>query len=125
MGNAWDTAKDGIMSEEDYPYEHKDGECRYNSSQAVGSVTGHESVAHNEEDLEKALYQIGYPISIAVHAGSSFQHYKEGIYNDPECVEGKLNHAICLSATTRLHPSLTGLSRTPGERTGVRTGTST
>ena len=23
MGNAWDTAKDGIMSEEDYPYEHK------------------------------------------------------------------------------------------------------
>ena len=64
MGNAWDTAKDGIMSEEDYPYEHKvqhyisythicfsktivfllkDGECRYNSSQAVASVTGHES----------------------------------------------------------------------------------
>merc|ERR1712083_901189 len=69
MGNAWDTAKDGIMSEEDYPYEHKDGECRYNSTQAVASVTGHESVAHNEHDLEKALYQIGYPISIAVHAG--------------------------------------------------------
>ena len=23
MGNAWDKAKDGIMSEEDYPYEHK------------------------------------------------------------------------------------------------------
>ena len=69
MGNAWDKAKDGIMSEEDYPYEHKvqhswplnyvssihiyfsktivfllkDGECRYNSSQAVASVTGHES----------------------------------------------------------------------------------
>ena len=69
MGNAWDNAKDGIMSEEDYPYEHKvhyswplsyisytlicfsetieillkDGECRYNSSQAVASVTGHES----------------------------------------------------------------------------------
>ena len=23
MGPAWDTAKDGIMSEEDYPYERK------------------------------------------------------------------------------------------------------
>merc|ERR1719500_1694398 len=76
MAPAWDSAKDGIMSEEDYPYERKEGECRYNSSQAVASVTGHETVAHNEHDLEKALYQIGYPISIAVHAGSSFQHYK-------------------------------------------------
>merc|ERR1712142_225103 len=70
MGNAWDTAKDGVMSEEDYPYEHKDGECRYNSSQAVASVTGHESVAHNEEDLERALFQVGYPISIAVDSGN-------------------------------------------------------
>ena len=86
MGPAWDTAKDGIMSEEDYPYERKvlfdisiyadifvssetsgvqckikysifsafwtkeniayslkEGECRYNSSQAVASVTGHET----------------------------------------------------------------------------------
>jgi len=104
MGNAWDTAKDGIMSEEDYPYEHKDGECRYNSSQAVASVSGHESVAHNEHDLEKALYQIGYPISIAVHAGSSFQHYKEGVYNDPECVEGKLNHAVLLVGYNKTAP---------------------
>merc|ERR1719507_853155 len=104
MGNAWDTAKDGIMSEEDYPYEHKDGECRYNSTQAVASVTGHESVAHNEHDLEKALYQIGYPISIAVHAGSSFQHYKEGVYNDPECVEGKLNHAVLLVGYNKTAP---------------------
>merc|ERR1712212_1434008 len=104
MGNAWDTAKDGIMSEEDYPYEHKDGECRFNSSQAVASVTGHESVAHNEHDLEKALYQVGYPISIAVHAGSSFQHYKEGVYNDPECVEGKLNHAILVVGYNKTAP---------------------
>ena len=27
MGNAWDKAKDGIMSEEDYPYEHKVQQC--------------------------------------------------------------------------------------------------
>jgi len=104
MGPAWDNAKDGIMSEEDYPYERKEGECRYNRSQAVASVTGHESVAHNEYDLEKALYQIGYPISIAVHAGSSFQHYKEGVYNDPECVEGKLNHAVLLVGYNKTAP---------------------
>ena len=30
MGPAWDTAKDGIMSEEDYPYERKVlSICRY------------------------------------------------------------------------------------------------
>jgi len=104
MGNAWDKAKDGIMSEEDYPYEHKDGECRYNSSQAVASVTGHESVAHNEEDLERALFQVGYPISIAVHSGNSFHHYKQGVYNDPECAEGKLNHAVLLVGYNKTAP---------------------
>lgn len=98
MSPAWNWVRDhgGIMTEADYPYQHKDGECRFNASQAVASVTGHHTVAHTEQDLEAALYQVGYPISIAIHAGATFHHYSQGVYSDPDCVEGKLNHAVLL-----------------------------
>jgi len=94
MVHAWDTAKAGIMSEEDYPYEHADKNCRFDSNKVVASTSGHKSVSHNEDSLEQALVQVGYPISVAIHVGNSFQHYKDGIYSDPECVNGKLNHGV-------------------------------
>ena len=55
IGSGFGVAQEGIMSEEDYPYEHKvglkqilvlqsfivqKGDCRYDSSKAVASVTG-------------------------------------------------------------------------------------
>ena len=43
MVKAWTTAEDGIMREEDYPYEHIEKECRYDANMAVSSVTGHKS----------------------------------------------------------------------------------
>jgi len=94
MVHAWETAEGGVMSEEDYPYEHADMNCRFDSNQVVASVSGHKSVSHNEDSLEKAVFQVGYPISVAIHAGASFQHYKDGIYSDPDCVNGKLNHGV-------------------------------
>merc|ERR1712228_103012 len=96
MGKAWDTAKGGVMTEEDYPYEHEEKECRFNANQAVSSVTGHHSVHHgDEEQLEQALVQIGYPVSIAVRASSTFRHYSSGVYDDVGCIDdGNLNHAI-------------------------------
>jgi len=49
---------------------------------------------HSESQLESAIGQIGYPISIAVHVGSSFQHYSGGIFSDPGCASQQANHAI-------------------------------
>ena len=43
MGHAWDTAEGGVMTEEDYPYEHEEKECRFDASLAVSSVTGHKT----------------------------------------------------------------------------------
>merc|ERR1712226_1242565 len=34
--------------------------------------------------------------SPSVHVGSSFQHYSGGIYSDPNCRYGQLNHAVLL-----------------------------
>jgi len=106
MGKAWDTAKGGVMTEEDYPYEHEEKECRFNANQAVSSVTGHHSVHHgDEEQLEQALVQIGYPVSIAVRASSTFRHYSSGVYDDVGCIDdGNLNHAILVVGYHKTNP---------------------
>jgi len=104
LGHGYDSAKVGIMEEKDYPYENKSADCRIASSQAVARVTGHESVAPNEQDLEKALFQMGYPISIAVHANDEFRHYNAGVFNDPDCVKGKVNHAVLLVGYNKTGP---------------------
>jgi len=105
MANAWNTAKDGVMREEDYPYEHEEKECRFDENMVASFVTGHKSVPHDEEQLELALVELGYPISIAVRASSTFQHYSHGVYDDVECVDdGKLNHAILLVGYHKTNP---------------------
>jgi len=86
----------GIQSEESYPYTHKDGHCQEDNSMYVAHVTGYEEVSPNENQMESALVEIGYPISIGVHAGSSFQHYHSGVYDDTHCKNGQLNHAILI-----------------------------
>ena len=40
MGAGFTVAEGGMMTEEDYPYEHEVGECRFDESLAVSSVTG-------------------------------------------------------------------------------------
>jgi len=105
MGKAWNTAADGIMREEDYKYEHEVKECRYDENKAVSYVTGHKSVSHDEEQLELALAEIGYPISIGMRASATFQHYSNGVYDDLECVnDGKANHAILIVGYHKTNP---------------------
>eukprot|EP00091_Calanus_sinicus_P022958 TRINITY_DN7555_c0_g1_i1.p1 TRINITY_DN7555_c0_g1~~TRINITY_DN7555_c0_g1_i1.p1 ORF type:complete len:109 (+),score=22.93 TRINITY_DN7555_c0_g1_i1:85-411(+) len=63
------------------------------------------SVAHDEEQLILALAEVGYPISIAVRASSTFQHYSGGVYDDVECVDdGPLNHALLLVGYRQTNP---------------------
>jgi len=96
MINGWNHVAQagGIQSEETYPYKHKDGHCQEDNSMFVAHCGGYEEVSPNESAMESALVEIGYPISIGVHAGSSFQHYHSGVYDDTSCKHGQLNHAI-------------------------------
>merc|ERR1712080_483350 len=96
MTNAFDDARQGIESESSYPYEGRDGSCRFNSNNQVAHCRGYQRVSHSESAMESALYQVGHPISIAVHVGSSFQHYSGGVYSDPSCRNGQVNHAVLL-----------------------------
>merc|ERR1711862_119467 len=65
MDSAWQTVRNGANTEADYPYEARDGQCRAKSNSFV-----------------------------ATHVGSSFQHYSGGIFSDPQCQYGQLNHGV-------------------------------
>ena len=49
---------------------------------------------YSESQLQQAAATIG-PISAAIDAGhSSFQFYKDGVYDEPDCSSDKLDHGI-------------------------------
>ncbi|CAM8926170.1 unnamed protein product [Rhodiola kirilowii] len=75
--------KNGLTTEEDYPYQATQGTCHAKKEQegsSVVTVDGHENVpANNEDALLKAVAH--QPVSVAIDAeGSAFQFYKEGVF---------------------------------------------
>merc|ERR1712055_708782 len=94
METAWQTASNGIEGENTSPSTVRDGSCHYNSNNQVATCSGTQRVSHSESSLETALATVGHPVSVAVHVGSSFQHYNGGVFSDPSCRNGQLNHAV-------------------------------
>lgn len=92
MEAAFDYIKDsGIQSEESYPYEGVDNDCRA-TGEYVTKVTGYVDVAEFEEgDLVTAVGTIG-PISVAIDA-SNLSPYASGIY-DGSCSPYTLDHGV-------------------------------
>lgn len=85
----------GIDTEESYPYEPRDGTCKF-KRENVGAteVSCMDIERESESDLQKAVAMEG-PISVAIDAGHrSFQLYKTGIYKEPECSSVRLDHGV-------------------------------
>lgn len=98
MTNAMDyiIANKGLDTEESYPYEAKQGSCRYNATYNMGTLTGYQNIKKgNESDLQYAAW-LG-PVSVAIDASqSSFQFYKSGVYYAPKCSSTNLDHGVLL-----------------------------
>lgn len=85
----------GIDTEQCYPYEAQELQCRYQPTCNSAQCTGYTDIPHGEESaLQQALATVG-PISVAIDAAHpSFQLYKHGVYNEPQCSSTQLDHGV-------------------------------
>ncbi|XP_050727206.1 procathepsin L-like isoform X2 [Eriocheir sinensis] len=97
MDNAFRYIKDnnGIDTEESYPYEAKNGPCRFNSDNVGATLSSYVDIQHgSEDDLQKAVAEKG-PVSVAIDASTStFHFYSRGIYYDEKCSSSFLDHGV-------------------------------
>lgn len=84
----------GLDTEKSYPYEGKEGQCRFKNS-TIGATCKHyiKISSGKEDDLKAAVATVG-PISVAIHANDKFMSYKSGIYDDPHCKAKHFNHGV-------------------------------
>jgi len=87
----------GIDTEETYPFEGKQSQCRYDENNSGARILSGVQIARgDEEELKKAIGTVG-PVSAVVDGHqSSFQLYKSGIYSQPECDRTWVN--VCVLA---------------------------
>merc|ERR1712183_223124 len=97
MDNAFQYIKDngGIDTERSYPYEARNGKCRYNAANIGSNSIGFVDVeAGNEEALKIAVATQG-PCGIGIDASHpSLQFYHKGVYKEQNCSPFNLDHAV-------------------------------
>lgn len=85
----------GIDTEAGYPYPcHKS--CCYDKAYVGATCTGYVDVkTGSEAALQVAVAEVG-PISVIIDAShESFQFYRSGVYNEPDCNSSRLlDHAV-------------------------------
>ena len=87
-------AYNGIGLAKDYIYESNEGRCRKNKApRSEVEVFGFVEFG-TAKDITKAIAEFG-PVVVGLDLYSkSFRFYKEGIYDDPECTSGEINHLV-------------------------------
>ncbi|XP_037398061.1 procathepsin L-like [Pygocentrus nattereri] len=84
----------GLETAYTYPYQAKEGECKFNHQNSWASCSGYKMVKPTEDALQYAVATIG-PISVIVDADHrSYQHYKSGVYDEPACRTNYPYHAV-------------------------------
>ncbi|KAG5867068.1 hypothetical protein JTB14_032280 [Gonioctena quinquepunctata] len=91
MQSAFAYVKDnGIMYEDKYPYEGKQGSCRYSGCGLGLRINGYISM-NDENALLQAVGTVG-PVSVSINGGY-LQSYKGGILDDAGCSQAT-NHGV-------------------------------
>ena len=76
-------------------FSFQDQQCKFNKSNIGATVAGFVDIpSGNERALQKASATVG-PISVVIDASHfSFQFYKSGVYDEPECSTTQLDHDV-------------------------------
>lgn len=87
------TRKDGILTENQYPYEAKDNKCRAMPSQSKNRKL--KTIPKGDEQtLKTAVGQIG-PVSVGLDAThEKFMFYSDGVYYNTDCDPERISHAV-------------------------------
>ncbi|XP_011698116.1 PREDICTED: cathepsin L [Wasmannia auropunctata] len=87
----------GLDTEKSYPYEAENDKCRYNPRNKGATDVGYVDIPEGDEEKLKAAVATMGPISVAIDASRpSFQLYSGGVYYDPECSSGTLDHGVLI-----------------------------
>jgi len=86
----------GIDREENYPYEARNDNCRFNYAYTGAVINGIQRGSSGDEGaLANLVYQ--QPVSIGIDAShNSFQLYSNGIYYESSCSTSALDHAVLI-----------------------------
>ncbi|XP_063755341.1 cathepsin S, ortholog 1 isoform X2 [Eleginops maclovinus] len=85
----------GVDSEKSYPYEHKNGKCRYSVKGKAGDCSDFHILPGGDERALQAAVASEGPVAVAVNARLiSFHFYRGGLYNVPNCDPKFINHAV-------------------------------
>jgi len=88
----------GIDTEESYPYEGKNGQCRFKASTIGATDTGFTDIKAGDEDALKTATATVGPIAVAIDASSiKFQLYRNGVYDNPRCSSTRLDHGVLVA----------------------------
>ena len=84
----------GLCSNFSYPYIGQDGICN-DTCKSLVKISNYSDIIPNQEKMLIRAVQ-HQPVSVAIQANKrSFQMYKSGIYNDPDC-GFQLDHGVLL-----------------------------
>ncbi|KAL3884399.1 hypothetical protein ACJMK2_024538 [Sinanodonta woodiana] len=85
----------GINTEKAYPYEAREGPCRFRRSKIGATVRDFVDLPENDEiALRHAVATIG-PISVAIDGRHfNFRFYDHGVFDNPNCSNTKINHGV-------------------------------
>ncbi|KAG5829988.1 hypothetical protein ANANG_G00319670 [Anguilla anguilla] len=84
----------GIDSDSSYPYESREGKCRYSVQGRAGYCWGFQILRRGDERaLQVAVANVG-PVSVSINVLPSFNSYRGGVYDDPSCSSAETNHAV-------------------------------
>ncbi|XP_053205504.1 procathepsin L-like [Panonychus citri] len=86
----------GLDTEDSYPYTATSSkDCKWSKDNVGASISKYVDIPNRDENaLKNAVAE--RVVSVAIHVGDDFQHYKSGIFDMPFCWTITLNHAVAL-----------------------------
>ncbi|XP_055383895.1 procathepsin L [Condylostylus longicornis] len=91
----------GLMRHDDYTYQERQGKCQFIETLSIVNVTTWSILPPKDEEALKAAVALIGPIAVSLNASpNTFQLYGDGVYDDDNCNDLQVNHAMLVVGYT-------------------------